>query len=179
MSLELIVLKNIRRTLILLFIVFTCSCVTTVTTVGGADLNVYKRNIISEIKNSDKIVIAEHSNKFDFDPSSDAPEKTYRTVELNVNDKIELIKSVQDYDFIDVSSLCVFEPHHRIEFYNHGVKSSELEICFQCKDIMWSRDGVIHGNLSEIFSKVVISSGLEKSRDWKALAKESLKHSEK
>jgi hypothetical protein len=143
----------------------------------------YKENIISEVKSADKIFIIEHSNIHDLDAKSKSGanskvEKTYRSLQLTTKQIEALLSQVNNFQFIEASSLCIFEPHHRIEFYKNGKNTSSIEICFQCQDIQWSKDNKTRGMLSEVFLSTVLSSGMKTERNWQELAKEKINKDE-
>ncbi len=145
-------------------------------TVGPSTLSKYKEELISEVKNSDKITVVEHSNRFDFynENITYLPETIKENVygSSNLENINILLSALKSSDFKEVYSACIFSPHHRIEFYRSGVKTSEIEVCFQCEDIQWSKGGVIHGSLSNVFESTVKSAGFEINRDWKSIASE-------
>ncbi|WP_139332540.1 hypothetical protein [Aquipseudomonas alcaligenes] len=142
----------------------------------------YVNLLAQEVERSDSIVFVEHSYKFDFfdrnNPSNidieKAPTYIYKTKNISTDQQRKFhsaLIAIEPSDLNMVSS-CIFEPHHRIEFYKSGKLLSSMEICFRCADIEWSasintRPIALVGVLRNAF----VEAGFKTSKDWSALAK--------
>lgn len=64
--------------------------------------------------------------------------------------------------------------HHTIRFRRAGKLTGQLDICFQCGQVEWSRSKVIPpGDIYQTLSAVVRHAGLSPKRDWHQLAYEA------
>lgn len=143
----------------------------------------YKLDLLHAIAISDKIILKEHSYPFDaWDESTDKsfiPENIiYRSKEIKAGDKKKLLQIINglDKEIQRKQSLCLFEPHHSIDFFENGKISSTMEICFSCNQIDWNGSKAkpplsIYPGL-EGFIKYI---GFEPKRDWAAEAKKHQK----
>ena len=68
---------------------------------------------------------------------------------------------------------CIIEPHHRIDFFTDGERTSRMHICFKCNQVSW--DGTTATppeGLYEGLRTFIRAIGMQPSRDWKLLASE-------
>ena len=136
----------------------------------------FLRQLVSAIEESDRVVAVEHSYLYD---GSDLnkhflPERSYRSVVLTDADRARLAVALSSTNsHVSMwAAACIFEPHHRLEFYTKSNKTRTLEICFQCAQLEWegqqaSAPQAIYGTLE----RFVESVGMQPERDWTALAR--------
>ena len=143
---------------------------------------VYKRMLLERIMASDKITITEHSDRMDFRDEAgnlveDPPFYEYRTVLLTKAQRSAFVSAVgaMEENTELATSMCIFEPHHRIEFISDHGETSTMSICFKCGQVRWNELDLVHpeglfGALQHL-TKVV---GFEVDRDWRSLAKQQI-----
>lgn len=95
--------------------------------------------LLSAAADSTSIKVVEHSDPFDpqFEDGREYKEKIYRTVTLSADEVSRLCKAFslsRDYSGM-VHKMCIFSPHHRVEFLRKDGKTTILEICFNCGEI--------------------------------------------
>ncbi|WP_146218904.1 hypothetical protein [Undibacterium pigrum] len=172
--------------------IFVFLCVTLVITLSAASAQAsklsaegaaYKRDLIRVIEKSDKIVVTEHSDKYDFFDSKnyvflEQEQLVYQTVILSQQEKASFkrfVRAVPDRTQYMIAG-CIFEPHHTIKFYKQDELLSTLQICFKCGAQEW--DGTRHSPPQEImrgFYKLIKAIGLHPEEGWWMLAQETLK----
>lgn len=141
------------------------------------------QNLQNLITRSDRIIVTEHSNEFDFiDGKIDRsliPEKiVYKTKELSPEQSTTFLGMVKNLDDkTEVSApACIFEPHHSIAFFSGKKQIGTMEICFGCGQVEWTEfpkelpAGLITG-LAGFISQI----GMEPKRDWHMLAQKHKK----
>jgi hypothetical protein len=146
-----------------------------VTTVTGPE---FKEALLSELVAADRVVVLEHSDPSDFlndeGEGPDNPKRiVYRSVELDADAKARLKGNVKlmDASVPTLLAACAFVPRHTIQIYVGSTLSSELQICYECGDIQWSKiDAVEPSGLLSALTPIVLAAGLEQERDWRALA---------
>ena len=131
-------------------------------------------------RKADRVVIVEHSYVHD---NSDIdihtkflPERKYKEVALTGPAKETLASSVAAIDpYVSMyASACIYEPHHRFEFYRKSKRINTLEVCFSCAQLEW--DGAKKTEPQAFYqglSKFIETVGLQPERDWHALAKQA------
>ncbi|MEM1082540.1 MAG: hypothetical protein AAGI48_00320 [Verrucomicrobiota bacterium] len=142
--------------------------------------SVYKRRLIKRIKESEHIAMTEHSDRMDFvDESGNLPEDfpfyEYRQVTLTEDQRSGFLSAVEemDKDTASGSSMCIFEPHHRLEFIGDEEARSTLSICFQCAQVRWNEVNLVHPEgLFETLYSLIDQVGLQADKDWRTLAKQ-------
>lgn len=146
---------------------------------GNADALKYNQALVSAIQSADKIVIKEHSDKVDFfgviPEGSSAPQYTYARKELNTGDKILFLEAAKELKGIENKghSLCLFSPHHSIDFYEQGQLKSSMKVCYKCNEIKWN--GTSYKTPQDVFQAVtpaIKRAGMYTDRGWDALAKQ-------
>lgn len=169
-----------KKTCVALCLLLISACTTN--TPPASEDQMYVSLLTEEVKNSDTIVFIEHSYYLDFlDPKSNdqinpdnAPTYTYKKIELTDSQKKNLISSLNSIKEKDINmfSMCIFVPHHRIEFYRQGNMSSSMEICFKCADIEWSLTNYARPiDLMSVLGDAFRNAGFETQKDWASLAK--------
>ena len=135
------------------------------------------KQLATEIERADRIVVTEHSNRFDTrDPNADYVEVIYGTRVLDAAQKDAFLQATKalDPETKNAYAGCIFVPHHSIYFYSNATLLSTLDVCFECGDIDWSIPAppqpwaIISG-----LSKLVSDLGFAPERDWKALAQQA------
>jgi len=142
----------------------------------------YKEALAKAIRTSDRIVVTEHSDRFDFPMPEvnrkDLPQFEYGRVELSESAKAKFLKDVEAMDAKtqDIFPDCIFVPHHTIKFYSGSTLKSTMDICFHCHEIEWdgSKDIRSKGLWSAI-TPLIKDAGFHAERDWAALVKERRK----
>ena len=141
---------------------------------------VYKRHLIKRIKESEDITITEHSDRMDFvDESGNLPEDypfyEYRQITLTEEQRSGFLSAVEemDEDTVSGSSMCIFEPHHRLEFIGDEEARSTMSICFRCGQVRWDEVNLVHpeGHFAGLHS-LIDQVGLQADKDWRTLAKQ-------
>lgn len=143
----------------------------------------FKRDLIQAIEQADKIVVTEHSDRYDFlDASTDTYKEheqlIYQTLVLSQQERFKfkrLIKAVPDRTQY-MSAACIFEAHHTIRFYAKDELLSTLPVCFRCGAQEW--DGSKHTPPQDIVSglrKFIQSVDLHPEMNWWQLAQEKLR----
>lgn len=141
---------------------------------AGAETS-FKSDLLDTISKSDRIVVTEHSSRWDVkDPPDD--DIVYGTRELSEQQKrflAAMIDGLQENP--KVYSLCMLESHHTIKFYSHDEPLALLDICFKCGDVAWK--GAVFGPrwLIGSLASFIKELGFEPKRDWQALAEEHWK----
>ena len=131
--------------------------------------------LVEATQTSDQVVAVEHSYIYDgADPSIHLlPERTYKRVVLTDSDKSNLVSALSSTspNVESWESACIFEPHHRLEFYKGAKRFHVLEVCFQCGQL--ELDGTQPSEPQAIFGtleKFVATIGMAPERDWSSLA---------
>lgn len=129
---------------------------------------------------ADRIVLVEHSYIYDnSDVDIDSkllPERKYKELVLTGSEKDRfnsMVAGVDPYESMYVSA-CIYEPHHRFEFYRGSKLFNTLEVCFRCAQLEW--DGSNNREPQAFYQALgtfVKSVGLQPERDWHALAKQA------
>lgn len=141
---------------------------------------VYKRHLIEHVRHSDDITITEHSDRMDFfDVDSgfmeNPPFYEYRHVRLTEEQRSGFLAAIESMESATVtsSSMCYFEPHHRLEFSNGEGDPSIMSICFKCGQVRWDEVDLVHPEgLFDALLGLLEAVGFEAEKDWKALAEE-------
>ena len=139
----------------------------------------YRDDLSAMIEGSDRIVVTEHSSEldaYDFESKTPVlPEKVvYETRELSPAQRQSFLQTIEDLDPTtqDIFSGCVPAVHHTVEFYSRGALVSEMQICFECGQVMWpatraTPPAALYAGLASFIKGL----GLEPQRDWEALAR--------
>lgn len=102
------------------------------------------------------------------------PEKVvYGTRELSPAQRQSFLQTIEDLDPTtqDIFSGCVPAVHHTVEFYSRGARISEMQICFECEQVIWpatlaTPPAALYAGLASFIKGI----GFEPQRDWEALA---------
>src|SRR5690606_24042774 len=93
---------------------------------------------------------------------------------LTASDRAALASALRSTDphVSGWASACIFEPHHRLEFYQGSKMTHNLEICFGCGQLEWngaqaSEPGDVYATLDSFVRQI----GMLPDRDWVALAR--------
>ena len=165
--------------------VFLCAafCAVSVQASKLSEGAAYKRDLIKAIEKADKIVVTEHSDKYDFFDSKnyvflEQEQLVYHTVILSQQETASFKRFVREVPGRTqyMSAACIFEPHHTIKFYKQDDLLSTLQICFKCGAQEW--DGTKHAPPQEImrgFYNLINGIGLHPEMEWRKVAAEKLK----
>ena len=144
-----------------------------------SDPKLFNSALAEAIEKSDKIVIKEHSHKVDFfgTPAEEAnpPTYTYARKELTPGEKILFLENVRNLKGEEVTehTLCMFVPHHTIDFYEGGQLKNSMKVCYKCNEVKWN--GTAHDASKDVFkalSPAISRAGMHTHRAWDALAKQ-------
>lgn len=143
----------------------------------------YKQALLASIRSATRIIVTEHSHPLDYryfssDPTItlDTSEHVYARIALSNAQKhrFYVIASALDERTEDVFTLCIFVPHHTIQFYQGTKLQSTMDVCFHCGDISWDHfskrppSSMING-----LRQFVREIGLKPKREWRILAIET------
>ncbi|MFZ6874060.1 hypothetical protein ACO0LF_18540 [Undibacterium sp. Di27W] len=167
-------------------VVFVCVSLFVVSAQAGklsGEGAAYKRELIKAIETADKIVVTEHSDKYDFFDRKNyvfLPQEqlTYQTVILTQQETVKFKRFVNAVPARTryLIAACIFEPHHTIRFYAQDELLSTLQICFKCGAQEW--DGSKYEPPQEIISayfSLIKAIGLHPETNWRQVATEKLK----
>lgn len=135
-------------------------------------------NLVRVARDADRIVVVEHSFRYDTNNSSNSAtppaERRYREAVLTGADKQPFLATLEGIDpyVSDWTTACIFEPHHRFEFYKGKKRTRTLEVCFQCGELQW--DGTRNPVPQAFYAGLepfIESLGMQPERDWQALAR--------
>jgi hypothetical protein len=134
------------------------------------------QELVRAAESSDRIVAIEHSYVYDTGDASKklVPERMYKTVVLTAADKAALVSALASTDphVSGIFSACIFEPHHRLEFYEGPKMARKLEICFGCGELEWSgSQASVPNAVYNTFDAFVRRIGMLPDQDWEALAR--------
>ncbi|SFK34729.1 hypothetical protein [Lysobacter sp. cf310] len=143
----------------------------------------YRNQLAEAIRQSDRIVLTEHSYPYDaYDSQAGKSlipdEVVYATRELSGDQSDAFLSTVQGLDpqTQDAFAACIFEPHHTLRFYAGGELVSTMEICFKCAQVKWdATDLAPPWSLLSGLATVVQGAGFSPERDWAGLAEQHLK----
>lgn len=138
----------------------------------------YNLALVDAIQNADRIVIKEHSHEVDFFgaiPGLDnPPQYSYGLKVLNTGEKILFLENARKLkgEARIVKTICLFVPHHTIDFYEKDVLKSSMQICYKCSDIKWS--ATTYGASQDVFqalTPLITQAGMQPHRAWDEMAK--------
>ncbi len=147
----------------------------------------YHNDIINAIDQADRIVVTEHSNKYDAArvKNIDAlpnDEIVYGTRELSPAERAHFRTAINVIDPAKQIAIrsCIIEAHHSIRFYRQQQLMSMMRICFKCDQIIWpgsraTPPAALFQGLTGFIKEV----GFTPERDWRALAEAQLERSRK
>lgn len=142
----------------------------------------YRDELAGLIRRSDRIVVTEHSYLYDaYDAQAGKsliPEEVvYGSLPLSQSQKDFFLATVDglDPELQDAFAACIYEPHHRIEFYALDKRISTMAICFKCSQVRWDATSAtppwsLYSGLGALMREV----GFSPERDWAALAEQHL-----
>ena len=142
----------------------------------------YRDALAGMIRRADRIVVTEHSYLYDaYDADAGKSlipnEVVYGSHQLSPAQKDFFQSTVDGLDPTtqDAFAACVYEPHHRIEFYASGERISTMAICFKCSQVKWDATSATPPwSLYPGLAALVEEAGFSPKRDWVALAKQHL-----
>ncbi|MEO7495254.1 MAG: hypothetical protein ABIT83_13330 [Massilia sp.] len=145
----------------------------------------YIEALASAVQKSDRIVITEHSIGYDVLDEKTQPQLPVGYVPI-IYAEHALTNSERSTFLVMIRATapkpeaaepaCIFEPHHTISFYSGKVKTSTMQICYQCGQVEW--DGTNKQRPWALISTLkwlAASAGMKADRDWIALAKGGVK----
>lgn len=136
----------------------------------------FLRELVQTIESSDRIVAIEHSYIYDTGDVDIklSPERKYKTVLLTTSDRAALASTLgaTDPHVSMFASACIFEPHHRLEFYKGSRKIHALEVCFGCGQLELDgsptmEPGAVYSTLDAFLRRI----GMSPEQDWVVLAR--------
>lgn len=147
--------------------------------ISTAEDEAFIKNLSNLIGQSDRIVVTEHSNQFDLYDSEKGKslipiEIIYRTKDLSLW-QTYLLKAMvisTSSKGSGLYSLCIFQPHHTIYFYENKQLLNKLDICFECGDVFLKNSKTSNRpTLISMLSFLIENVDFEPKRDWQTLAK--------
>jgi hypothetical protein len=143
----------------------------------------YKEALASLIRRSDRIVVIEHSSRYDL---YDVETEKYLISDEITYDERTLTKGQRDFFLVTIKALdpetqegfsgCIPVVHHTFYFYVGDQLQDTLGVCFQCNQVLWSgTKAVPPWSLYTGLAKVLVEFGLSPRRDWSKVAREALK----
>jgi hypothetical protein len=148
-----------------------------------ADGAKYKEALVTLIRKSDRVVVTEHSDPFDFFDAVTGESEIAKTIvygehELTVAQKEFFSTTIENLDpkTQDAFSSCIPSVHHTFYFYNNDHLTDKIDVCFQCSQVIWLSTKVVPPwSLYPGLKRVLVAFGFTPKRDWPRLARESLK----
>lgn len=144
--------------------------------VDADDGKLYKEALIKAIKEADRIVVTEHSDRMDFPREEvnrqDLPQYEYGKVELDPPARAKFLRNVEALNPVtqDVFASCIFVPHHSVAFYSGSTLNSTMRVCFHCGDIDWDGSKRVYPKaIWSAISSLIKDVGFHEERDWTAL----------
>lgn len=142
------------------------------------DGKAWRDSLVATIDEADQIELSEHSDPNDLIAQGDPgqPMKTehvYRRLELDPGQREYFRKALQAMDVTTQHwvSACIHFYHHSFRFRRSGQTVGELNICFHCGDVSWTRSRVMPpAKIYETLRDVVTHLGFSPKRDWRDLA---------
>ena len=142
----------------------------------------YRDALAGMIRRADRIVVTEHSYLYDaYDADAGKSlipsEVVYGSHQLSPAQKDFFQSTIDGLDPTtqDAFAACVFEPHHRIEFYAGGERISTMANCFKCSQVKWDATSATPPwSLYPGLAALVEEAGFSPKRDWAALARQHL-----
>lgn len=144
------------------------------------DASAYRQLLVDALRSADRIVVTEHSNRYDLDdPDSEefiGPYFVYASHTLSDEERVQLVKAVENVDpEFSLAPMCLFSPHHAIEFYVGTRRESRMEICFSCGDLIWDAVYAKYPRaLLGVFDSLMKESGLTPEQNWRRKARDVL-----
>lgn len=150
-----------------------------ITATAGAP---YKARLLAAIANADRIVLNEHSYKFDGvdmrDEGANTPQPkpvvTYAEVTMTSAQKARFASMIAAMPAAASGDLpfCIFEGRHSIQFHVKGKLDSTLDICFHCGQLAWNGNDqlVAPDAVVKTLKAVIQDAGLTPVRDWNRYA---------
>jgi len=142
----------------------------------------FKAELLAAISGAHRINVIEHSWRYDFfdengelveDPPHIEYERKELTPELRTGFQavFERMPGIPETAF----SLCMFEPHHAIEFIDEEGSKSCIRICFKCGDTEWDGRAVVPPEeFHEVFRSLIEPLGFQAHREWQELTKDQV-----
>jgi hypothetical protein len=134
----------------------------------------YKLDLRKQIQEADEIAVSEHSFQIDFfDPKTlqirQSGEIVYKRVVLTTAQREFFRSTIDSLDprTQDMFPACLFQPHHRIDFFAGGKLASSMEICFECGQVEWNRSkSAPPWSLYAGLETFIESIGMQPKQDW-------------
>ena len=140
----------------------------------------YIAELSDMIQRADRIVVTEHSFKYDaYDTNSGKSlipkDVIYGTHQLSSQQKDLFVYTIKNLDpkTQDTFPGCIFVPHHTVMFYAGGKLESTMDICFECGQVKWdATDTTPPWSLYSGLATFIKGVGFQPERDWAALAQQ-------
>lgn len=133
----------------------------------------FQQQLLTALRKAGRIVLTEHSDKYDsFDrvtSEANGPYHVYASHQLSAEERKHLIDAVAAVDpQAGPSTLCMFSPHHAVDFYAGEQRDSRLEICFTCGDMEWdaAANASYPQELVGVFNRLAKQSGMKTDQNW-------------
>lgn len=132
----------------------------------------YRQLLVDALRSADRIEVTEHSNRFDLtEPHGNrfiGPYFIYASHTLSDEERARLVKAVENVDpEFSLAPMCLFSPHHAIDFYVGTRRESRMEICFSCGDLVWDAVYAEYPRaLLGVFDSLMKESGLTPEQNW-------------
>jgi len=139
----------------------------------------FNKEFALAVTEADVVVVREHSHSSDLNSSLVARNKiseyTYIKKELNFNERMTFVKEVNALKgrARNITTDCLFVPHHSVELYKNGNLSSVMEICYNCGEIKWNGSKLkASGDMFDAVTPLLKRSGMKVHRDWHSKAED-------
>ncbi|UXI67348.1 hypothetical protein [Tahibacter amnicola] len=139
------------------------------------DATAFRDALAAAVATADYLELTEHANMFDLDPMSrlegvDPP--VYAVRRFTGAHRDAFLANVRQLpEEGGAEPMCLFSPHHTLDFFEGGRRVSAMEICFSCAQLRWSANGSRRPDgLVALLRELTEANGLSVARDWRKAA---------
>lgn len=136
---------------------------------SGADL---QKKLADAVRRAERIVVTEHANDYDqtIDLGFSKPDHVYASHELTAAERGRLLRAIESAaPQATLDPMCLFSPHHAIEFHTGSRRESRIDVCFTCGQLRWDAvAGLYPDDLLSLFRDLVNAIGMRAEQDWRA-----------
>jgi len=139
----------------------------------------FNKEFALAVTEADTVIVREHSHVSDLNSSlttrTKIPRYTYIEKELNFNERMSFVKDVQKLKgrARNITTVCLFEPHHSIELYRGGKLTSVMQMSYNCGEIKWDGSrGKASGDMFDAVTPLLKRCGMKVHRDWQSKAED-------